>query len=217
MFGIRTKTIVELAEHDVSVTFEVDLHGAITFWLTKESGLEPCHGWEEPPNSAERRVCEEERKAYVAVIGWDIVDEAAVADVVFAALGKESLEVVMKAVLYSLSVQRQAVQFGMRCFRTADAFRALDDGMFSSGAECSCALGAGMCKPCEDTGQDECMFVRQVCYEGRYPRGEGHWWTGLTDCAGEVCGVWWLQCLAPAAGMETTSSVSIEWSAGSGT
>ena len=134
-------------------------------------------------------------KAYVAVIRWDTVDEAEVADVVFAVLTKESLEVVTIVVLYSLSVQRQVVERGMRCFRTVDAFTALDQGMFSRGAFCFCALGVGLCDWCEEVDEEQRMFVRQPRYEGRYPRGRRHWWTGLTDCAGEVSGVPWTQCV----------------------
>lgn len=183
-----TAVLVELC---VSVTFAVDMAGGVTCWFTRESGCTLCCG---ACDRCSGSSSEETTTAYVAIAVGSATDGCEEVHMVFAQLRYEVLVAVMHHVLYAFSVQLQAAMQGRGGVSVEKAMRELDSGMFSSGSGCGCGAGRGICTACRSVCVRARMFVRQGRYLGWHPRGREHWWTGVTDAAGEVGGLPWMRC-----------------------
>jgi hypothetical protein len=187
-----------LAFHYVSVTFAVDAEGAITFWLTKESGRVPYCDGQECDGISQAELSPQVLRGYVVVL---VAERTAGGDVVyvcFASFSYETLLVVMTSVLYSFSVQSQLSLQGMRVAGVGDVMSALHKGMFSSEQPCLCSAGFGKCMSCATTVAVKHRFIYQMGFSGLYPLGSEHWWRGVSDAAGDVNGVPWLRCCCAA-------------------
>jgi hypothetical protein len=61
----------------------------------------------------------------------------------------------------------------------------LSRGGYSSDDSCRCRVGS-ICNLCDRVPEWLHRFVVQDMYEGVYPKGRRHWFTGVTDAIGEV-------------------------------
>jgi hypothetical protein len=180
----------------MSVTFMVDVRGAISFWLTKESGQLPL--CEDPVDCG----CGEETgvnvgtdvEPYVVILVSRVGDGCEEIYAVFSLLSRETLVICMEYVLYSFSVHTQLAAQCKFAFPVEAAMRELQDGMFSAMDGCVCGEGNGVCTGCGLVPERGRRFVCQTRYAGHNPLGEQHWWTGVTDAADEESGVAWLRC-----------------------
>lgn len=163
-------------------------------WLCKESGwLPPC----ERGSCEEKKIEEGARKAYLGVFprGYKMVSGADSGVVLLAELTEESVRICVEWVIPELrwlEGKRDSDHY-----RHARAFfKSFTEGKFSSGAQCRCAgNGDWVCGACQVVARERRLFISSIRYEGLYPFGEGHWFTGVTD----MCWAWsgsyqWLFC-----------------------
>ena len=176
----------------------MDGEGAITFWLTKESGRVPYCDADGCDSVSHAGSAAEVRRAYIVVLVAERTSSGDDVYVVFAPFSYESLVLVVTSVLYSVSVQLQLALQGMRVAGVADSMSALHGGMFSSEQPCLCSVGFGKCIPCESVVTGRHRFVSQAAFAGLHPLGHSHWWRGVSDAAGDIDGIAWLRCLCTA-------------------
>lgn len=178
--------VAELVSFHVSLTCSFGLSWPLwnglfrTEWrLTRESGQPPAecdlscqHPW--------RMV---QKRAYLVLDGGPICQ-------LFALLSLEGVEDLYLRVLpYVLLV------------RNVNSLPALEVRLFfppwtfSGSADCGCGQ---LCNACSSKNELESRYLLQACYEGLYPLGEDHWWTGVTDAVPFCNGFRrfrWLACL----------------------
>lgn len=108
-------------------------------------------------------------------------------EIAFARLSWDALAVVQYRLLplltrvyevYATQISRVRMR---RWLEEASAiFSWLDQGAFSSSFPCACVLTV-LCSACSGREEESHRFVVQLRYQGVYPYGFHHWWTGLTD------------------------------------
>jgi hypothetical protein len=190
------------------VTVTCCIHdGRVSWFLTKESG--------QVPDCAEPEVCgclEGHEGDSVQPTGYVIVKHSASwwwstvqwSEVIVGQLCRESLLVVERRVVLLLAMLRSSpcVPVGVLAseeiatwVRLAGAVSALfDSGAFSSGFSCGCVI-TGVCDACRAVCGVRQRFESVFSYEGVFPYGNEHWWSGVTDGVDCVRGsVLWLRC-----------------------
>jgi hypothetical protein len=187
--GVLTRKVLGGAY--ISLTCFVDAKGAVQWWLTKESGQFPCLGdkAEEDLTYAEGL---EVRCAYLVLKVRQVQGGHYVDFVVFAEMKARAFEVLVDTVLPYLG---QVDGCGRRDGAgpgTMSLMGCLDDGMFSHDEGCGCDLLHGVCSLCAAMAERYCRFLWQDRFDGVFPLGSGHWWTGVTDAVGLVEGELWL-------------------------
>jgi hypothetical protein len=85
----------------------------------------------------------------------------------------------------------------------AEYFGLLHRGLYSmrggldcERAECECSVKDGVCGRCRAVSHNERLFVWRECFDGLFPMGKGHWFSGVSDACGSVgaAGLPWLMC-----------------------
>lgn len=179
--------LVLVSQH-VSVTCSVE-ESEVFWYLTKESGRVPVScshssGVLAKPMELRRSVLVVQLSAcwWATEIQWS--------EVAVARLTREALFVVERRFLPLLvrvwkdvvDVESDSMRrLVRRWFAEADAFFGLlDGGAFSTGFSCACVV-TGVCKQCKQLEEESRRFIVQDRYEGVFPLGKEHWWTGVTD------------------------------------
>jgi hypothetical protein len=169
----------------VSLTRSVALDGAVHWWLTKESGkLAPWCGFDECMTCAalggkDRLQC----CAYLVVKVQGPNRDYAVA---LSLLSKEALEVAIGSVFPDVD---RIVGCGSAVSVSAqqlELFSLLHAGLYSSAAGCKCSVGAGVCTVCTKVRRTCRRFVWRDRFDGVFPLGPSHWFSGVTDACGDV-------------------------------
>lgn len=163
----------------MSLSCSVGTRGDVEWWLTRESGWvpQPCCR-EEGEDGIFIKVPRVQRvspKVYVALV---VGEEG----VVFAELSSDSLSVLLCRVMPAV----QEVVMSREPMAVADWLSGFWLGLFSSGVACGCDVDA-VCDSCGALNVGQGRFVEQGRYMGLYPCGSAHWWSGVSDAAGE----WW--------------------------
>jgi hypothetical protein len=197
-----------LVERAVTVTCRVH-DGDVEWWLTVESGRVPmcvsptlcgCGGHESAVLSrAQRRgyvLLKVSASFWLRKLQWS--------EVIVGKLSAETLRVVRQRLAVLAAHVRsspvlEAGDSGEQCLKRHVALAGslsswLDGGAFSGSFPCACVLGH-VCTSCRAVPESERRFVEQGCYDGMFPYGDDHWWTGVTDGAGELRGEKpWMMC-----------------------
>ncbi|KAF2623332.1 hypothetical protein BU25DRAFT_177440 [Macroventuria anomochaeta] len=185
-----------LRDEGASLTCVVARGSQAGWFLTRESGELPvCYDAKGCGCDQRRYTSNQLRRSYL-VLKVGVLQGREWRDHVAVALLSEEAVCVAEAVARSCC---QIVGGGGDAAQLASAmsgaFRALDDGAFSSGGGYSCRLDF-LCKPCSEVPRKRRQFIWLVRFIGVRPWGEKHWFGGVTLAVGDVCPAKepWLRC-----------------------
>ena len=181
-------------ESAVSLSWCADARGGWEWQVVKERGaipqscgVEGCRacgfsGWEQG----------ELRRAYTVVKVHGACGRHAVA---IGLLSRQTVGVVggrLGAELLSL-YRVGGADFGAG---RARLFGLLNAGLYSLQEGCMCSVRSGVCATCATVEPKRRGWAWRDCFDGAFPLGGNHWFTGVTEAAGCVgaAGLPWLMC-----------------------
>ena len=180
--------------------------GGVRWWLTRESGHLPEACWQGLRCTrcrARAKICGEEglRSAYIVVKVVSRLRYTAWSQAIIGQLSVINLNVALeklvrpldKLVLACASERTRDWESFRKQYKIASrVVSAAGQGAYSTNAECMCEAGR-CCSSCCRVSSPR--FIVQDRYAGVLPRGDKHWFYGVTDAIGEVSS-WqpsWLQ------------------------
>jgi hypothetical protein len=185
-----------LAELFVSLACRVRRGGAVSWWLTRESGeAPPCVMGTQCECSLvadAATLCRMDvRGAYLVVNGgcscgdWE--------EVAFSVLSTDRFDITQRKIIPFLRDGGGAGQDDC-CGVVRDIFYRIGNGGFGgTWLSCRCDVQT-VCQLCTETKKRETKFVWCNRYIGVFPRGDNFWFTGVSDAVGCVRGIVWKQC-----------------------
>jgi hypothetical protein len=187
----------------VSLTCEALVNNTRRWTITRESGKGPLC-WSDP-NDVVGSPCsintiENLARAYIIIkVALSAIDALVTRRWKVVAIGileADSVSIAMQHIMPWLA-QLPATRDNSirRGIEVREFFSLLDAGMFSLVAGYTCT-GISVCCACRRVGFDQRRFLTQDCYEGKSPRGLGHWFSGMTDAVGDIAHghMMWLGC-----------------------
>ena len=192
-----------LVKANVSLTYETLEDCSEHWWLTWENGQGPICWWQEPQSL--QRLCGGSDshippKAYLVVKAGAGPSGAIAAGrwkhVVFGELNLETLNATLSRIIPWLRNLPSAAQDCKgRGISIQGFYRSLDAGLYSLTSHCTCT-DTGVCGGCREAHLSASRFVAQHQFQGPYPRGPLHWFSGVSAAVGDVAHrqLPWLRC-----------------------
>jgi hypothetical protein len=181
-----------LRECGISLTCEVNARGT-EWWLTRESGSRPVAcGQHDCVVCSAADITDVSVKGYIVV---KITCEEGSEGVVICELCIDGFDIVVEHIVKE-SAALWCSEEGRWVDRLAELLCRLQRGAYSKKADCKCGMVAGVCAPCQFVKRNERRFVWRDRFDGVFPLGKEHWFSGVTDAVGTVCGGYmpWLFC-----------------------
>jgi hypothetical protein len=186
----------------ISLAYEALVDGAKHWWITRESGEGPLCWWQpdsEGSPCGDDALPRQPRACMVIKVALS-ADEAVVTQhwklVAISKLDSDSLFITMRHIMPWLRGLSSAKDGCTKRGVTAqEFFSRLDAGMFSYTTGCACT-GVAVCYACSRVNINSRRFLVQDRYQGAYPRGRGHWFSGATDAVRDIAHgqLMWLSC-----------------------
>lgn len=163
------------------------------WWITRESGQRPgACGYDSCRVCAGSATSDELAEGYLLV---KAVGPNGSEGVAFSLLNVDAVDVAVRHLVKEV----EELRWGSAerwVSRRAALFCLLEQGLYSCGPECPCSALAGVCGSCASVVPCKRRFTWRDRYDGVYPLGKKHWFRGVSDAVGTVCGgaLPWLLC-----------------------